>query len=142
MAGSELVARDLQRHPRAKGIALAVLGAFGVATPYLGYLFGIQVHVAARVELVDHVAPGLAIAISGLALCSHRVVSAGPGGTGYLLRVGLVALAFSAAFWMAATHVPLLVEASRSGGWGAAIWHAAAGVLATAWSAVVYASNI
>jgi hypothetical protein len=92
-------------------LVLCLVGAWTIVVPYLGHAIGLEVNVASRVEIVDHVVPGAAvIAGSAGALLYERRKLGDPGD---LLPVAGVALAFLAAFWVTATHVPLLAEAAR-----------------------------
>jgi hypothetical protein len=104
--------------------ALAAIGAWTAIVPYLGKALGFTVDVAASVEIVDHVVPGLITAVAGSVLfvtarrgplAASRVAPAAAG------------LCFLAGFWILATHVPLLGDAADDRvSWGAAIWHSVA----------------
>lgn len=104
--------------------ALAAIGAWTIIVPYLAILLDLEVKVAAIVEVVDHVIPGLVVLAAGLylraraqrrALASHRPA---------LLAAGA---AFVAGFWVLATHAPLIGDAALSDQpWDAAIWHSIA----------------
>jgi len=104
--------------------ALAAIGAWTIIVPYLAVLLGLEVDVAAIIEVVDHVIPGLVVVATGLylracarrrALASHRPA---------LLASGV---AFLAGFWVLATHAPLIGDAALSDQpWDAAIWHSIA----------------
>ena len=92
-----------------------------------------------QLEFVDHVVPGVAvIVISALAwLLARRFDVAGvlfPAGLGIVL----------AGFWMTATHLPLVLQATRDQApWGATIYHSTPGlavvVLGVVWSKIYYA---
>jgi hypothetical protein len=105
---------------------LAAIGAWTVVVPYLGRALGLDVNVSAIVEVVDHVIPGLLVVAAALylrRLARRRRLAGQPAA---LLGSGL---AFLAGFWVFATHVPLLADASRSDlPWEAAIWHSIAGL--------------
>ena len=81
-------------------------------------------------EVVDHVIPGILVFFASVAalLASRGRYAAeaqgkGPGLTGFV--AGLVILL--AGFWMVATHVPLLAQASRGDApWAATIYHSSA----------------
>lgn len=109
----------------------AVLGAsaaWAIAVPYLGRLVGVRLDVPASVEVADHVVPGLVVlaAIVVLMTGRRRRPLVAPGD----LRWSIAAAAsFLAGFWIASTHLPLVVEAI--GGvtpWDAALLHASAGL--------------
>ena len=133
LADGSATARQRPREA-AWGIALAALGAWAAVIPYLGRAVGLTVDVAARVEFVDHVVPGVIVVLIGtwLVLLARR-----PAGRGDLTSLVAAGLAFLAGFWTLATHVPLLVEAARGlAPWGAALLHASAGppiVVLTLW---------
>ena len=106
--------------------ALALLGAFAAATPYLASAWGLEVDVPSRVEVVDHVVPGAVIVASGAALLLVR----GRAAQGGFVAMAAAGLAFLAGFWITSTHVPLLFEAADAVvGWDAALFHMAAGPL-------------
>lgn len=109
---------------------VAVLALWGMLAPYAGRLAGFEVNTRPIVEVIDHVVPGLVLLL----------LAALAGGTG---RGSLPAalLGVLAAFWMVATHVPLVVEAAAGGvEWGAAMWHSLPGLLLlviTLWGALI-----
>lgn len=111
-------------------------GAWALLPPYTGP----ALNTAARVEFADHVVPGVAVvAISALAL----VVARRSGGDRFLFGAGLGVIL--AGFWMTATHLPLLLQATRAQApWGATVYHSLPGlavlVLGVVW-AVVYRSD-
>ena len=106
---------------------LAALGAWTIVIPYLGPAVGLKLHVAASVEVVDHVVPGAAILLVTVpTLVLERRGRVLPGDT---IAVAAAALTFLAGFWVTSTHVPLIAEAARGESpWGAAIWHNSAGL--------------
>ena len=105
---------------------LAAIGAWTVVVPYLGRALGLDVNVAARVEIVDHVVPGLLVFAAALVLRRLALRGRLAGRPAALFAAGA---AFLAGFWVFATHVPLLADASRSDlPWEAAIWHSITGV--------------
>lgn len=100
---------------------LAAIGLWNMVVPYLGEALGLEVKVAARVEVVDHVIPGAFVAAAGFYLytCARRTALAAN-------RLALIAagVAFLGGFWTLATHLPLLGDAASSDQpWDAAIWH-------------------
>lgn len=84
------------------------------------------------VEIVDHLVPGLLVVIASLGLLlAQRHDTHGT----YGLAGGLVT--FLAGFWMAATHVPLITQATRGEApWGAAIYHSASALAVLVFSLV------
>jgi len=103
---------------------LAATGAWTAIVPYLGKALGLVVNVPSRVEFVDHVVPGAIIVATGLYM--HRLAGrrALAGERNALFAAGL---SFLAGFWVLATHVPLLQDASEAlASWEAAIWHSIA----------------
>lgn len=103
---------------------LAGIGAWAVTVPYLGEPIGLVVDVPARVEVVDHVIPGLLVVAAALYL--RRLAGRRPlAGQGVALLAAGVS--FLAGFWVLATHLPLLQDASEElVSWEAAIWHSIA----------------
>lgn len=101
------------------GFSTLLLATWAVTAPYVGPVFGLVVNTWPIVEVVDHVLPGLAVI--GIALFTIL--------TGRL-PLPAALLAVLASMWMAATHVPLLLQV-RSGGaqLPSALWHAAPGIL-------------
>lgn len=105
---------------------LGALGAWSIVVPYLGPRLGFELAVAGRVEVVDHVVPGLAIGAGGaLALSLLR-----GGRSGSVPSLALACAIALAGLWITATHVPLLADAGRGlVPWGTAWFHAAPGAL-------------
>ena len=105
-----------------RAAALAAIGAWTVVVPYLGHVLGLGVDVPSRVEVVDHVVPGVIVAaVAGgvWTLATRRPV----GGTLPVVLGGSVC--FLAGFWVLATHVPLVADAADGQeSWAAALWHA------------------
>lgn len=115
---------DLRGSSRAHGgdkaRRLGLLGLVGGAWAILPRFAGPDLRPTDRVEIADHVVPGLVvIALSLVALW------AGSGrwqGSSAMLSAGLTVLL--AGCWMVATHVPLLAQAARDEvGSGAALFH-------------------
>jgi len=104
---------------------LSALGVWTIVVPYLGRTLGLEVNVARRVELVDHVVPGAVVAGVGAYLAvraAHRAASGWP-----MIAGG--SACFLAGFWVLATHVPLVADAAAGrAAWGAALWHASTAV--------------
>lgn len=105
---------------------LAAIGAWTAIVPYLGKPLGLVVNVPWRVEFADHVVPGAIIVATGLYLHKRAERGAPAGERNALFAAGLC---FLAGFWVLATHVPLLQDASEElVSWEAAIWHSIAAV--------------
>ena len=117
---------DRERLTRRLALGLLVVGAWGTLAPYAGP----EVPVAADVEIIDHVVPGVMIlTVSALAL-RRRMFALAPA-----------AVSLLAAFWMVVTHVPLLAQAGRGEGpWDGALWMFVPGgvlMLLTGWALAI-----
>lgn len=97
-----------------------LVGAWALLPPYTGPALA----TADRVEFADHVVPGVAvIAISALAFALGRR----PVGENVLFPAGLGVVL--AGFWMTATHLPLVLQATRGEApWGATVYHSLPGL--------------
>ena len=114
-----------RRGERLLPAAAGVLGAWGMAVPYLGPVLGLELDVPARVEFVDHVVPGLVVVLSALGLLMRSGSPTAPGGIAPLIAAGLC---FLGGFWMTSTHVPLIFEAGDElAPWGSVLLHATVG---------------
>jgi hypothetical protein len=107
-------------------IVLALLGVWSVFPPYLGPPLGLELDVAAKVEIVDHVVPGVVVALcAGLAALLMR---RGVGAQLDAIGLALTSLCFLAGLWQAATHAPLVLDGGGSETpWGAVLFHASPG---------------
>lgn len=93
--------------------------------PYLGRAVDLSVKVARRVEIVDHVGPGVLVAGLGAYLAFRASRDAAPAWP----EIAAGGVCFLAGFWVTATHVPLLADAGAGKvSWGAALWHASTGL--------------
>jgi hypothetical protein len=102
--------------------ALAGLAAWAIAVPWLAAAVGLELDVATRLEIADHVIPGVVMLV-GAALLAMR--GATPGSTVWL---GVGAVAFLTGLWITATHVPLIPDALEGlAPWGAVLLHLSAG---------------
>jgi len=109
--------------------ALGAAGVWTIVTPYLGSLLGLEVDVAATVEVVDHVVPGAVVLLTSAVALSRRAASED------LQSIAAIGLAFLAGFWVISTHVPLIAEAARGDSpWDATVWHNSGGFLIAALS--------
>ena len=103
---------------------LAAAGAWMAIVPWLGRLLGLDVDVATRVEVVDHVIPGVVAAVAGLYLTR---TAAGRPLASDRAAPAVAVTALLAGLWAFATHAPLLLDAARGDQpWAAAIWHSVA----------------
>ncbi len=109
-----------------------LVGAWALLPPYTGP----ALNTSARVEFADHVVPGVVVvAISTVAL----VLARRPGAHRFLFAAGLAVVL--AGFWMTATHLPLVLQATRAQApWGATVYHSLPGlavlVLGVTWAAI------
>lgn len=88
-------------------MALAALAAWSIVPPYLGPVVGLELDVAASVEVIDHVVPGLlAMLAAGLALSFVRLGE--PDSTRTLAAIAVCALA---GLFEAASHMALVLDA-------------------------------
>jgi hypothetical protein len=103
-----------------RATALTALAVWAMAVPWLARALGLALDVPARLEVIDHVVPGLIVAACGVLLVR--------GASGGLLRLGLIALACLAGFWITVAHLTLVPEAIDGvSPWGAALVHLSAG---------------
>lgn len=95
------------------------LSVAGLVAPYVSRGVGLPVPVDPKVEIVDHVIPGLVVlAVTGAVFLMRR-----------LSLVGTL-LATLAGFWITATHLPLLLQAGRGeASRPAALIHSTGGIL-------------
>ena len=107
------------RH-RSLAVPLAALACWAMAVPWLARAVGLPLDVPARLEVIDHVVPGVAVLVCCAVLWSP--------GVDELLRLGAAGVAFLAGVWITATHAPLLPEALDGvSPWGASLLHLSAG---------------
>lgn len=103
----------------------------GRALPLAGLLSGLwalvplysgpELNVARRVEIADHLIPGVVVLAACVAAIALRLRA-----TKLLVAGMAVALA---GFWMTATHLPLVLQAKDGGvAWGSALYHTLPGV--------------
>ena len=97
---------------------LAAFAAWAVVVPWIGRALGLELDVPTRLEVIDHVVPGVAV----LACCALLPMA------GELAGLALAGVAFLAGLWITATHVTLVPEAIDGiSPWGAALLHLSAG---------------
>ena len=103
---------------------LAVLAAWAMAVPWLARAVGLEVDVPTRLELIDHVVPGVVVLACVLVLA--RRDRRDPAG--HLWRLVALSVACLAGAWITATHLVLVPEALDGvTGWGPALAHLSAG---------------
>jgi hypothetical protein len=99
---------------------LVLAGGLSVLPPYLGPALGLGLDVQGTVEVVDHVLPGVVVALCG-GLMAH---SARRGTQPGLASLTLYSTAFLAGLFQTATHVPLLFDAGEPlTPWAAVLLH-------------------
>ncbi len=104
---------------RGRGLALA--GLVAGLWAFVPYFSGPELNVAPRVEVADHLIPGIVV----LTACSATLVLR-LRDTMLLIAGMAVALA---GFWMTATHLPLVLQAKNGeAAWGAALYHSLPGL--------------
>jgi predicted membrane channel-forming protein YqfA (hemolysin III family) len=107
--------------------AVAGLAAWTIAVPWLAEAIGLTLDVATRLEIADHVVPGVLVLV-GVALLVTR---GSPPGNKVSLYVGGVV--FLSGLWITATHTPLIFDAVEGmARWDAALLHLSAGPPITA----------
>lgn len=123
MADDPAVPSPSRTRLRSPELGLCLLGAWSAIVPYLARPLGLEVDVATKVEIVDHVVPGVLVALLGGWLTfGDRAGSPVSRGA---LAAGVCALS---GFWILATHVPLLADAADGReDWPAALWHSSSG---------------
>lgn len=101
---------------------LGVLGAWSIAVPFAATALGMHLKVTRRLEIADHVVPGLAIAAAAALLIAARRRAAPHA----WMAPTALGIAFLGGLWITATHVPLIFQAAdgRVGApWDASIFH-------------------
>lgn len=115
--------------PMLAGLGLLV-GGWALLPPYSGP----ALNTADTVELVDHVVPGVVVIATAL---GSFLLGRDGRRSQMLFPTGLVIVL--AGFWMTATHLPLVLQATRQQApWGATIYHSLPGLavllLGVAWA--------
>lgn len=117
--------------PRTLPLLGLVVGAWALLPPYSGP----ELNTEMRVEVADHVVPGVVVILA--ALVALALAQRASRLDRVLLGAGLAVLL--AGFWMTATHVPLVAQALRDEApVGGTIYHGVPGLvvgfLGAAWS--------
>ena len=109
-----------------RALALGALGAWTVVVPYLDSAFGFEVDVAQRVEVVDHVVPGVVIVAASAVWLLHLMRSR--AGEDSAVPLAAISLCFLGGLWVTSTHVPTVAKAGDPlVPWDAALFHSATG---------------
>lgn len=123
----------MQQAPR----ALIALTAWAMAVPWVAKAVGEGLDVPARLEVIDHVVPGVVALAAGAVLL--RVEAAG------VTRLVAAGVACLAGVWITSAHAVLLPEAIDGvSPWGAALLHLSAGppvTVVAAWILLVDAGR-
>lgn len=111
--------------PWRRWAALGVLGGWALAVPYVANAAGLELNVAPRLEVIDHVVPGvLVVAAAAIVLALRR----GDPAAYEAPVMGAGAIAMLAALWITTSHVPLLGDAAQgSAPVAASLVHGSAG---------------
>ena len=88
-------------------IALCAIALWSIVPPYLGPAIGLELDVAASVEVVDHVVPGLAAATAALLALQW----ARRGETDSMRVLAALGVGALAGLFETVTHVPLVLDA-------------------------------
>lgn len=103
-------------------VGLAGIAVWAAAVPWLAAAVGLELPVPTRLEVVDHVVPGVAM------LAGAAVLAGSPGLRPDLTWMGVGAVAFLTGVWITATHVPLVLDALDGlVAWEVALVHFSAG---------------
>ena len=90
-------------------VALGILGACALVAPYLADAVGLELDVAASVEIVDHVVPGVTVLIASAAMIGRGRRTS----TQLAAAMAATGLAMLAGLWITTSHAPLAVDALR-----------------------------
>ena len=115
-------ARDVRRYLPWAGLALAV---WATLPKYSGP--ALTVKGGDLTEFIDHVLPGIVVALASLAALAawRRKDARGPG----LIPFSAAAVTLLSGFWMVATHFPLVMQATRGEApWAGTVYHATASI--------------
>jgi hypothetical protein len=109
---------------RSRARGLAALATWAIAVPWLARALGLELDVPTRLEVTDHVIPGLVVLACAALLARWPAGVAGHAGR----RLGACAVAGLAGIWITTTHLTLIPEAlDGTTGWGPALLHLSAG---------------
>ena len=111
---------------RAAAAVLLALGAWTAATPYLGRAWELNLNVASKVEVVDHVVPGVVVVAASALWLLHLMRSR--AGEDSAVPLAAISLCFLGGLWVTSTHVPTVAKAGDPlVPWDAALFHSATG---------------
>jgi hypothetical protein len=88
-------------------IALGVLALYSITPPYLGPLLGLELDVSSKVEVIDHVIPGVSAAIAAWIALSY----ARRGQTDSVAMLAALGLCVLAGLFQAVSHLTLVLNA-------------------------------
>ena len=126
--GKETSSASERPHAQRWATALGAAAAWAMVVPFAGRAVGIELDVPARVEIADHVLPGLVVLAAGAALVAGARAGRRVAPGDAVWSIG-AATAFLAGFWITSTHAPLVAEAIDGiTRWDAAVLHATSGV--------------
>jgi len=109
---------------RRRALALGALAAWAIAVPWIARLLGLELEVPTRLEVIDHVVPGVVVLVCCTAL-AHPTAAGPPASLSWL---GIAGIASLSGVWITATHAILVPEAIDGvSPWGAALLHLSAG---------------
>lgn len=102
---------------------LAGFAVWATAVPWLAKTLGLELAVSTRLEVVDHVVPGVVLLAGAALLATRGDLSPADG-----MWLGVGSIAFLTGLWITATHIPLIPDAiSGLAPWGTALLHLSAG---------------
>ena len=93
--------------PERAFIALVLLALWSIVPPYLGPLLGLELDVSAKLEVVDHVVPGVLAAVAACIALSY----VRRGQTDSLPVLAALGVCVLAALFQSVTHLPLVLDA-------------------------------
>lgn len=106
--------------------AMAALGAWSIVIPWVGPAFGYAPESVLRLEIADHVVPGIVLLVLA-ARCLPLLVDGRLDGWAQMPITA--ALFLVTGLWMTAAHLPLLVQAAHHvRSWNLAFFHSSAGL--------------
>jgi hypothetical protein len=115
-------------------MALAAIAAWSILPPYLGPVLGFELDVPARIEVIDHVVPGVSAVIAALIALSY----ARRGQTDGVAMLAALGVCVLAGLFQTVSHLTLVLDA---GGplqpVDSVVWHATPGPLLLALALVL-----
>ena len=109
--------------PDRRPTVLSLAATWAIAVPWLASAAGLDLDVSTRLEVIDHVLPGILALV-----CAASLTRSAGRSSRELLDLAAAAVAFLAGLWITTTHGSLLGDAgSEAVPWGAAVLHLSAG---------------